>query len=60
MKPPLTIERLDANGNLHIVEVTVSLPAAQRAFNEAVAKNTGEVVRVVDATGALLFSFGPD
>ena len=37
------------------------MPAAQRVYDEAVAKlNTGEVVRVVDATGVLVLSREPD
>jgi hypothetical protein len=39
----------------------LGLPAAQRVYDEAVAKlDTGEIVRVVDATGALLPSVDPD
>ena len=56
MKPPITVE-FWTHGNPHILEVAMSLPAAERVYSEAVAKlRRGEIVRVIDATGTLLFS----
>lgn len=47
--PPFKIEVWGADGNC-VLNVTVSIDAAKRVYQEAIAKlNTGKVVRVVDA-----------
>ena len=49
--PPFKIEVWGADGNC-VLNVTVSIDAAKRVYQEAIAKlNTGKVVRVVDAKG---------
>jgi len=55
--PPFRIEVWGADGNSRILNMTVGMEAAQRVYDEALAKlNTGEVVRVVDAKGQIVLS----
>jgi hypothetical protein len=57
MRPPFKVELYDTNGNAQIFGMTTSLEAARRVYDEAVAKlRTGEVIRVRDSAGALIFS----
>lgn len=54
--PPFKIEVWGADGNC-VLNVTVSIDAAKRVYQEAIAKlNTGKVVRVVDAKGQTVLS----
>ena len=47
----------NADGDSRILNMTVGMEAAQRVYDEALAKlNTGEVVRVVDAKGQIVLS----
>jgi hypothetical protein len=59
MRPPYRIE-LWSNGNSQILNVTMSVEAAERVYNESVANlRSGETIRVRDAAGALLLSTNP-
>ena len=60
MRPPFEIELWSADGNSQLLNVTMSVDAAQRVYQEAAAKlNVGEIVRVRDAFGTLIFSTNP-
>ena len=54
---PFKIEVWSADGNSRILNMTVSIDAAQRVYQEALANlRTGETLRVKDASGALVLS----
>jgi hypothetical protein len=60
MRPPLKVELWDSNGNAQLLNVAMSVEAAQRVMDEAVPKlRTGEAIRCRDAGGALVFSSDP-
>jgi hypothetical protein len=59
MKPPYRIE-LWNGGNSQLLNVTMSLPAAERVCQESLPNlRAGEVIRVRDAAGALVLSTDP-
>jgi hypothetical protein len=59
MKPPYRIE-LWSGGNSQLLNVTMSLPAAERVCQESIPNlGPGEVIRVRDSAGALVFSSDP-
>jgi hypothetical protein len=54
---PFKIEVWSADGNSRILNMTVSIDAAQRVYQEALANlRTGDTIRVRDANGALVLS----
>ena len=58
MRPPIEVELWKPVDNTrHVLAVTVSFEAAEKAYQEAVANlRLGEVVRLRDAVGTLLLS----
>jgi len=49
-----------ANGNAQLINCVMSVSAAQRVYQEAVAKlRIGEVIRCRDASGTLVLSSDP-
>jgi hypothetical protein len=61
MRPPLKIELWDLNGNAQLINVVMSVEAAERVYDESVAKlRTGDVIRVRDSARALVFSSDPN
>jgi hypothetical protein len=54
---PFKIEVWSADGTSRLLNMTVSLNAAERVYQEALANlRTGETLKVRDANGALLLS----
>ena len=62
MRPPFKVERWKpVDDNPHLLAVTESFEAAEKAYQEAFANlRVGEVVRVRDALGTLLLSTDED
>ena len=58
MRPPIEVELWKpVDSTRHVLAVTVSFEAAEKAYQEAVANlRLGEVVRLRDAVGTLLLS----
>ena len=60
MIAPYKISLWTADGNAQLINVVMSLDAAQRVYNESIAKlRADEVIRVRDAAGALVLSTDP-
>ena len=62
MRPPFKVELWKpVHDTPHVLTVTVSFEAAEKAYQEAVANlRVGEVVRVRDSLGTLLLSTDAD
>jgi hypothetical protein len=57
MQPPFKIEVWGADGTSRILNMTVSIDAAKRVYQEALGQlRTGETLKVKDASGALVLS----
>ena len=55
--PPYKVEVWGADGSSRILNMTVSINAAQRVYQEALATlRTGETIKIRDASGALVLS----
>ena len=55
--PPFKIEVWGADGSGRVLNMTVSIDAAKRVYQEALGKlGTGETIKVRDASGALVLS----
>jgi len=55
--PPYKIELWGTDGSARILNVTVSIDAAKRVYQEAPGQlRTGETIKIRDASGALVLS----